>query len=182
MNRAYIFIGSNIDRQKNYLRALRRLSELGEVLAVSSVYDTQPIGESGKGNFYNGAVLLATEYRPRELKQQLRAIENRMERTRTADVNAPRTIDLDLVLYNQIERVENDLKIPDPDIFERAFMALALAELDPDYTLPTDGRTLADMARAIGAHPVGMRLDREMTRAAKQVFEQIHSGEVQHAR
>lgn len=147
MNDAYIFIGSNIEREKNYPDAVNRLRALGRIVEVSPVYDTSAVGVGeDAARFYNGAVWLETELSPHALRNELRAIERAMGRVRRADKNAPRTIDLDLVLYDEATIDDGELRIPDPHIFERAFMARALAHLNPDYVIPPDGPTLAELA------------------------------------
>lgn len=147
MNDAYIFIGSNIERETNYPLAVERLCRLGTVLAVSPVYDTPALGNApNTPHFFNGAARLLTELTPHALRNALRAIESELGRVRTADKNAPRTIDLDLVLYDQEIIGDNELKIPDLKIFECGFMARALADVNPDYIIPPDGPTLAELA------------------------------------
>lgn len=147
MNDAYIFIGSNIEREKNYVAAVKRLRTLGTVLAVSPVYETPAIGgDELTPKYYNGAVWLNTALAPHALRNALRAIEAEMGRVRTHDKFAPRPIDLDLVLYDEALMDDGELKIPDPHLFERAFMARTLAHLNPDYVIPPDGPTLAELA------------------------------------
>ncbi len=147
MNDAYIFIGSNIEREKNYLAAFSHLRALGKLVAVSPVYDTPAIGgKEDAPRFYNGAVWLKTTLTPHALRNELRAVEHTLGRIRTADKFAPRAIDLDLALYGEATIDDGELKLPDPDIFERAFMARALAHLNPDYVIPPDGPTLAELA------------------------------------
>lgn len=147
MNDAYLMIGSNIDREHNYLRAVRRLPQVGRLVAASPVYDTAPIGpDPSRPRFYNGAVWLKTDLSPHALRNALRAIERDLGRHRTPDKYAPRTIDLDLVLYGEALLDDGELKLPDPDIFYRPFMAHALAHVNPDYVIPPDGPTLAELA------------------------------------
>jgi 2-amino-4-hydroxy-6-hydroxymethyldihydropteridine diphosphokinase len=181
LNRAFVSLGSNIDRKRNYLEALTRLAELGIIAAVSSVYETTPVGSREGRDFYNGAVLLETSLSARDLKRALRKIEEEMGRIRTADRDSPRTIDLDLVLYNRDRVDEPDLKVPDPLILERPFLALTLAELAPEYVHPTDGRTLAKIARSLDSLAMGMRLEPVMTAEVKQMANQIYTGEISHA-
>jgi len=147
MNDAYIFIGSNIEREKNFPEAIKRLHALGKIVAVSPVYDTPAVGgNSDTPRYYNGAVWLKTELAPHALRNALHQIEAEMGRARTSDKNAPRPIDLDLVLYGEAMFDDGELKIPDPKIFERGFMALALSHVNPDYVIPPDGPTLAELA------------------------------------
>lgn len=157
MNDAYIFIGSNIEREKNYPEAVKRLRALGNLVAVSPVYDTTAIGEGEDApRFYNGAVRLDTALSPHALRNALREIEHDMGRVRTADKYAPRPIDLDLVLYDEVTLDDGELKLPDPDLFERGFMARALAHLNPDYVIPPDGPTLAELACRLRGRPADM--------------------------
>jgi GTP cyclohydrolase I len=147
MSDAYIFVGSNIERETNYLEAVKRLRELGTLVAVSPVYDTPALGDHANApRFYNGAVWLETDLLPHVLRNALREIESQMGRVRTADKFAPRPIDLDLALYGEVVIDDGELTIPDPDIFERGFMARALAHVNPNYVIPPDGPTLAELA------------------------------------
>ena len=181
LKRAFIFIGSNIDRKRNYIEALARLGKLGVIVAVSSVYETTPVGGRAGRDFYNGAVLLETDLTALDLKGALKKIEEEMGRVRTADRNSPRTIDLDLVLFNREQVDEPDLHVPDPLILKRPFLALTLAELDPEYEHPTDGRTLEQIARSLDADAGGMRMEPVMTARVRQVFGQKYTGEIHHA-
>ncbi len=170
MNDAYIFIGSNIKRETNYLEAVRRLRALGKLVAVSPVYDTPALGgDETTPRFYNGAVRLDTELLPHALRNALRELEREMGRVRTENKYAPRPIDLDLVLYGEITLDDGTLKIPDPDIFERAFMARALAHVNPDYVIPPDGPTLAELACRVRAKP-GEMVEVEALSAQVQEF------------
>lgn len=150
-HRAFIFIGSNIRRDEYYLRAIEKLRTLGVITATSSVYDTAALGsDKNAPRFYNGAVLLETELGPRALRDELREIESELGRARTSDPDAPRTIDLDLALYDHVVIADRDLHLPDPHIGQRGFMASALAEIDPGYIVPTLGTTLEGLAEQAG--------------------------------
>lgn len=155
MTDAYIFMGSNIERETNYPEAVKRLRALGTIVAVSPVYETPAIRPDGAGEdaagetlpkFYNGAVRLDTELSPHALRNKLREMERGMGRVRTADKFAPRTIDLDLVLYGEAVIDDGELRLPDPYLFERPFMTRALAHVNPDYVVPPDGPTLGELA------------------------------------
>ncbi len=169
MARAWIGVGSNIEPAENVSRALRRLAEAVPVLAVSTVYQTRPEGRPGDPPFYNGVVAVETDLGPREIKYQvLRRIERELGRVRGSDRFAPRTIDLDLLLYDDLVLREPGLVLPDPTIQRRAFWALALAELAPGLVLPGVGRPVAEVAAALppgGAQPLDAfteRLRREV--------------------
>ncbi len=181
MNRAYILIGSNVHKKTNYLKALRRLRAIGDILAISSVYETAPVGNSEAESFYSGVVLLKTELDVHALKRALRIIETQLGRLRTADLYAPRAIDLGLVLFNNDIIDEWDVHVPDPLILRQPFLALALAEVSPQYVHPTDGRTLMEIASGFGKSPVGVRPVPTTTANARQVFDQIYRDEFVHA-
>lgn len=149
---AFVVFGSNIEPERNLPQALERLRRRADVVAVSSVYRTRPVGRRDAPVFLNAAVALRTRRSPEALKHEvLRPIESELGRVRTADRNAPRTIDLDLALYGV--RVVNDpekgLNLPDPDIETRAHVALPLAELAPEYVHPVLGETLFEIAQSV---------------------------------
>ena len=119
MNRAYISLGSNIDSEHNMREAVRRLSLRCHLLAVSPVYETAPVGRTDQSNFLNAAALIETELTAVELKTNvLQVIEGELGRVRTADRNAPRTIDLDISLFNEEVFDLGQRHIPDPDILK----------------------------------------------------------------
>lgn len=171
MSDAYILIGSNIEREQNYLAAVERLRALGKLVAVSPVYDTPAVGGADDApRFYNGAVWLDTPLSPHTLRNALRAVESEMGRVRTANKDAPRPIDLDLVLYGEVALDDGELKLPDPLIFERAFMARALAYLNPDYVIPPDGPTLAELACRLRGKPGEVNQAPEISERVQQLF------------
>jgi 2-amino-4-hydroxy-6-hydroxymethyldihydropteridine diphosphokinase len=150
-NRAYLSLGSNIQPERYLPAAVRALSEFGIVQAVSGVWESPPVGVSktaSSGNFLNGAVLLQTERSARELCVEIvPEVERKLGRLRDPlDKNAPRTIDIDLSLYNDEVLAIGHRTIPDPAILTRAFVAVPLAEVAPDYRHPVVRRTLAEIA------------------------------------
>ena len=175
MTRAFVSIGSNIDPEINVKSAILRLSSAARVKAVSTVYRTEPVGPPGQPPFYNCVVEIETDLAPRELKfQLLRRIESELGRTRGADRFAARTIDLDLVLYDELVMATEDLTLPDPDILRRPFLAIPLQELAPGLVLPGSGLRISE---AVLAQPrKGMtplenyteRIRKEITHERKQ--------------
>jgi 2-amino-4-hydroxy-6-hydroxymethyldihydropteridine diphosphokinase len=158
-NTAYLGLGSNINPVENIKAALHMLAGLTEVVAVSSIWETRPVGLSGQNNFLNGAAIIKTDLTASQLKQNiLYPIEQKLGRIRHLDKNAPRTIDLDLVLFNRECFVLGQNIIPDPDIYQRAFLAISLAEIAPDYVHPTSGETLQAIAARFIVAPDEMRL------------------------
>jgi dihydroneopterin aldolase/2-amino-4-hydroxy-6-hydroxymethyldihydropteridine diphosphokinase len=152
-NRAFISLGSNIEPEQNLTRAVRRLAERSRLLAASPVYDTRPVGTTDQPNFLNAAVLLETALSAADLKAQvLQAIEADLGRVRTEDKNAPRTIDLDISLFNDQVLELGHRHIPDPEILRFAHIARPLADLAPHYHHPETGQTLEEIAASL---PVG---------------------------
>ena len=133
MPRAFIALGSNLDPERHIPAALRRLAAAVRLVAVSTFYLSPALGRPEQPDFYNGAVEIETDRPPRELKfAVLREIEAALGRRRSFDKYAAREIDLDLVWYEGLSVHEPDLVLPDPEIAERAFLAVPLAELAPD--------------------------------------------------
>jgi 2-amino-4-hydroxy-6-hydroxymethyldihydropteridine diphosphokinase len=143
VTRVYVGLGSNLGDRETYLRAaLGSLAvEPGiEVVGVSSLRDTTPVGIVDQPRFLNAAVALETDLSPRELLERLLAIERRLGRTRGAEHFGPRTIDLDLLLYGDERVSEPGLELPHPRLHERKFALEPLAELDPALVVPGRGR------------------------------------------
>ena len=151
MTRAYVALGSNLgDREGTLRAALEALAaEPGiEVVAVSRLYDTEPVGYVDQPRFLNGAAALETELPARELLERLLAVEHRFGRSRE-DVPAqgPRTLDLDLLLYGDAEIDEPGLRVPHPRLHERRFVLEPLADLDPALEVPGNGQVQDILAR-----------------------------------
>jgi 2-amino-4-hydroxy-6-hydroxymethyldihydropteridine diphosphokinase len=143
MSRAYVALGANLgDREATLRAALAELDSADgvDVVAISSFADTDPVGYLDQPRFLNGAAALETSLGPRALLDLLQAVERRFGRVR-ADVPAqgPRTLDLDLVLYENAEIEEPGLTIPHPRLHERRFVLEPLAELDPSLEVPGKG-------------------------------------------
>lgn len=141
-------LGANLgDRERTIRRAVELLAaEPGiEVVAVSTLRETAPVGYEEQPDFLNGAVALETELSPQELLARLMAVERELGRVRAAGPRfGPRTIDLDLLLYGQETVAETGLTLPHPRLAERRFVLEPLHELDPGLTLP-DGRAVGDL-------------------------------------
>jgi 2-amino-4-hydroxy-6-hydroxymethyldihydropteridine diphosphokinase len=146
--RAYVGLGGNLgDREATLRRAVDLLAAEPciDVVAVSSLRETEPVGYVDQPRFLNGAVAVETELRPRDLLARLLEIERRLGRTRDDGPRfGPRTIDLDLLLYGDEELDEPDLVVPHPRLAERRFALEPLHELDRELALP-DGRRIADL-------------------------------------
>jgi dihydroneopterin aldolase/2-amino-4-hydroxy-6-hydroxymethyldihydropteridine diphosphokinase len=159
-NRAFISLGSNIEAERNLPAAVRRLAARCRLVAASPVYETRPVGTTDQPNFLNAAVLVETELQAGELKAEvLQAIEQALGRVRSEDKNAPRTIDLDISLFNDQVMTLGDRRIPDPEILEFAHIAWPLADLAPGYRHPETGQTLEEIAQGLSQDGLVRRRD-----------------------
>ena len=143
MSVAYIGLGSNLgDRAATIRAALDRLSAVPgiELLAVSSLKETDPVGFEDQPRFLNGAAALRTKLPPRELLDRMLEVERGLGRVREGARYGPRTIDLDLLLYGDAVVDEPGLRIPHPRLAERMFVLEPLVELDPQLEVPGRGR------------------------------------------
>lgn len=152
MNQVVIALGSNIEKERNLPLAIELLRELCVVTAVSSIYETEPVGLRNQPNFWNAAVLIQTDLSASEIKQQvINAIEARLGRVRQPDKNAPRTIDADIVLFNddvfEYDGGDGRMRpIPDPDLLKFAHVAVPVADLLPDLPHPETREPLNQIA------------------------------------
>jgi 2-amino-4-hydroxy-6-hydroxymethyldihydropteridine diphosphokinase len=141
--RAFIGLGSNLgDRESSIRSALAELDagDDVDVVAVSTLVETDPVGGLEQPRFLNGAAVVETELPARTLLELLLALELRFGRDRTAlPAHGPRTLDLDLLLYGSAEIDEPGLRIPHPRLHERAFVLGPLAELEPTLEVPGKG-------------------------------------------
>ncbi|WP_437229513.1 2-amino-4-hydroxy-6-hydroxymethyldihydropteridine diphosphokinase [Planctomicrobium sp. SH661] len=147
----WITLGSNISPEVSLPAAVDALKAIGDVVKGSRVWQSAPVGDLNQADFCNAAVQVRTELSPWDLKQQLRVIEDRLGRVRDPkNKNAPRTIDLDIAFYDDLICRTDRQVIPDPDIIHRNFLAVPLAELDPDFHHPQRGLRLQEIAAASG--------------------------------
>lgn len=144
MARVYIGVGSNIDPDTHVRAAVAALRERFGRLEVSPVYESEAVGFDGP-NFYNLAVGFDTELSVEEVAAAMQAIEDAQGRDRTAPRFSARTIDLDVLLYDDLVRDQPHLHLPRPEITENAFVLRPLAEIAPTRRHPTLGRSLAEL-------------------------------------
>jgi 2-amino-4-hydroxy-6-hydroxymethyldihydropteridine diphosphokinase len=119
-----------------------------DVMAVSKLRDTDPVGITDQPRFLNAAAAVETDLTARELLDRLLGIERRLGRTREAPRFGPRTIDLDLLLYGDEQIDDPGLEVPHPRLHERLFALEPLADLDPDLVVPGRG-PLADIVAGL---------------------------------
>ena len=139
---AFIALGANLrDPEQQIQAAVEELAMLRDtrLMCLSSLYRSAPVGYLDQPEFVNGVAGIETALAPRALLDALLAIERRYGRVRQFP-NAPRTLDLDIVLYGDLEVDEPGLTIPHPRMHERAFVLVPLAEIAPEIVVPGRGR------------------------------------------
>jgi 2-amino-4-hydroxy-6-hydroxymethyldihydropteridine diphosphokinase len=134
MTRAFLSLGSNLGERRQFLA--EAVGSLGtSVVAVSPVYETDPVGGPDQGRFLNVVVELATDLAPRELLAVCHRLESGAQRVRTQRWG-PRTLDVDIIWMDGVELDEPDLQIPHPRWQERTFVLQPLADLAPELVDP----------------------------------------------
>ncbi|HUG65942.1 MAG TPA: 2-amino-4-hydroxy-6-hydroxymethyldihydropteridine diphosphokinase [Gaiellaceae bacterium] len=145
MTRAYVGLGANLGpREVTLLRAVERLAAADgvEVVALSQLRETEPVGVVDQPSFLNGAVALETSLAPRQLLDLLLAVERELGRVREERWGS-RTVDLDLLVYGDEVVDEPGLRVPHTRLHERRFALEPLAELEPELDVPGRGRVSA---------------------------------------
>ncbi|MCE1254544.1 MAG: 2-amino-4-hydroxy-6-hydroxymethyldihydropteridine diphosphokinase [Anaerolineae bacterium] len=141
---AYLSLGSNMDAEINLQMAVRLLRRAGDIMAVASTWETEAVGSRGP-NFLNTAVAFRTQCSRSVLKDQvLHPIEDQLGRVRTIDKNAPRPIDIDIIIF--------DNEIIDSELWARLYIARPFAELIPNLVHPVNGKNLLQVANELHCH------------------------------
>ncbi|ARI75432.1 2-amino-4-hydroxy-6-hydroxymethyldihydropteridine diphosphokinase [Halobacillus mangrovi] len=156
MNTAYIALGSNIAEREDFLKsAIDMLEEHSEIQVTekSSVYETAPVGYTDQSDFLNMVVEVTTSLQPLQMLDHCQSIEAELGRERLVKWG-PRTIDLDILLYNHENMEAERLVIPHPHMHERAFVMVPLAELAPEVILPQINLSVEEILRGLPAEEV----------------------------
>ena len=164
MSTAFIGLGANLGDRAGTLRwALERLDSVGKVTAVSPIYETEPLDYLDQPPFLNAVAKVTTNLRPGSVLASLLAIELDGGRERSIR-HGPRTLDLDLLLYDDLVMATPDLTLPHPRMLQRAFVLVPLADLAPDLVIPGTDETVTEMLGRLeslsGVHPYEPDADR----------------------
>jgi 2-amino-4-hydroxy-6-hydroxymethyldihydropteridine diphosphokinase len=158
---AYIALGSNLgDRELNLLRAIAEVGKLPEsrVTALSSFYETSPVGNVNQNAFYNAVLRLSTRLDARSLLTHMLRIEDEtFKRVRTIH-QGPRRIDLDLLLYGNRTINEENLVVPHPRLAERRFVLQPLCDIAPDLLHPLIGKTMHELLASLKSDETVVKL------------------------
>ena len=153
--KVYIALGSNISPEKHIPLAIQALNKLfGGLEAYSSIWQTPAVGSDGP-DFLNAIVLIQSEFTSDALKKDiLRPLEVKMGRKRIKDKNASRTIDLDVLIYED--------QLLDEEVWQQVHMAVPLAEIHPDYVHPESGKTITQIAKELSKKTKITRIELEI--------------------
>ncbi len=148
------------DRLANLKSALEIISKLQfiSVLSCSSVYESKPqIPDQGEaqGPYLNAALEISTSLSPEELLAELKRTESKLGRPAKRQKNSPRTLDLDIVFYDDLIMMTDELEIPHPRLAERRFVLAPIAEIAPNQTDPTTGKSVSHLLKSLDASGKG---------------------------
>ncbi|UCF63600.1 MAG: 2-amino-4-hydroxy-6-hydroxymethyldihydropteridine diphosphokinase [bacterium] len=145
MPKVFISLGSNKgDRQSFLIKAVTKMKQLGNFLSVSPLYRSSAYGFTDQPDFYNAVIIMDTEIPPQSLLKDLKEIELAVGRIETFHWG-PREIDLDIILYEQMQLHNSELSIPHPDFQNRIFVLKPLADIAPEYPVPGENVTISEL-------------------------------------
>lgn len=157
MSRAWLGLGSNVDADRNIAAGVAALRETFGAVALSPVYRTAAVGFEGN-DFLNLAARVETAMPPLELKAWLNDLERRFGRRRDVPKFSDRTLDIDILLYEDLWLRSPELELPRAEILQHAHVLRPLADLEPTLRHPVDGRTMAELWDAFAGDRSGLEL------------------------
>jgi deoxyguanosine kinase len=145
MSLVYLLIGGNIGNRMKYLESAVEIiaQGTGKVIRTSSVYETEPFGFSARKQFFNICVLVETELSPHKILEVILKVETSLGRKRVTEKLVSRTIDIDILFYDDVILNEPALIIPHPELHKRNFALIPMAELRSEFIHPVFGKTIA---------------------------------------
>ncbi|GER85878.1 hypothetical protein KDW_00400 [Dictyobacter vulcani] len=153
----YLALGSNLgDRQLQLRKALQELQKVVDIQNISSVYETEPVGYLDQPRFFNIVCYGHTSFTARELLTQAKTIEQQLGRQPTIR-NGPRPVDIDILIYEELIHVEDNLILPHPRMHERAFVLVPLTEIAPDVIDPRSGKTARELLQTVSVDGITRR-------------------------
>ncbi len=145
----FIGLGTNLgNKQENLKKAVEEVKRSSEIIAVSSLYETEPYGIIDQPLFYNHVLEIKTDFSPEALLIKLQGIEYKIGRVRTVK-NGPRIIDLDILFYGDMVLEKENLSIPHPRIHERAFVLIPMSEIASSFLHPVFKKTILELLSEI---------------------------------
>ena len=152
---AYLGMGSNLDAEKNMRLASREIRARFSLQKISPVYKSKALGFEGD-DFLNAVACIETDLSPRDLCRELERIHDMAGRRRRPEKNVSRTLDIDLLLYDQLVADQEGIRLPRKDVLQYSFVLKPLADIAPDYRHPVSGKSIGDHWREFDAtsHPL----------------------------
>ena len=173
-NRAFLSLGSNIENREQFLKeAIRSLMDNGRIRVTnySSIYETDPVGYANQNCFLNMAIEIVTDYKAEELLYICLNTEKQLGRKRVIHWG-PRTVDIDIILFNQEVIKTDHLIVPHPRMTERAFVLVPLVEIDPTIHVPDANQTAGELLKFIPSD--GVRLwKRKKGKDVNELFQTV---------
>ena len=163
MQRVFIGIGSNLgDTIGNCKIALDEIGNFAEIVRISSLYETEPVGNEDQPNFINSVVEINTDLSPHGLLTHLKSIEDKLGRVR-GEKWGPRVIDLDIIFYDDLVIKDDDLIIPHPRAHLRRFVLEPICEIAPEFIHPELEISILELLEKLGDSKVVIKLEQPFT-------------------
>lgn len=161
MSTVYLGLGSNLkEREKNLIKALSLVGQRTQLIKASSIYETEPAGLEEQPLFLNMVCQICTNLKPVELLHYVKQVEVQLGR-KASFRNAPRIIDIDILIYDNIITKEPDLIIPHPRLVERAFVLIPLAEIAPHLNHPKLDKSIIELVNIVTGREKVRRFNQE---------------------